>query len=139
MEHVPFDHFLSWENFASSISPWVVTLDALEPFRTNGPIENPNPLPYLHFIEIKYRYQSREVILKLPTVQKIPFVNPITKHVLNMEQQLAHHTSNGCNINCGDKDGLGNPFRATLRFVWLDVELTWKGTKPLKLKRRKRT
>ncbi|MGB6153680.1 MAG: fumarylacetoacetase [Pricia sp.] len=132
-EYVPLGPFLS-KSFASSISPWVVTLDALEPFRTESPEQLPRPLPYLqqtgkHSFDI-----SLEVILtpdKAPptTISKSNF-----KYLYwTMAQQLAHHTVNGCKINSGDLMGSGTISGPTPDSYGSMLELSWQGTKPLKL------
>lgn len=133
-EYVPLGPFLA-KNFASSISPWVVTLDALEPFRTNGPEQNPKPLPYLHFTGNKNIDINLEVIIETPDgVENIICKSNYKNMYWNMEQQLAHHTSNGCNINCGDMMGSGTISGSTPDSYGSMLELTWKGSKPLKLK-----
>ncbi len=133
-EYVPLGPFLA-KNFASSISPWVVTLDALEPFRTNGPEQNPKPLPYLHFSGNKNIDINLEVILETPDGEENVICKSNYKNMYwNMEQQLAHHTSNGCNVNCGDMMGSGTISGHTPDSYGSMLELTWKGSKPLKLK-----
>lgn len=130
-EYVPLGPFLG-KNFASSISPWVVTLDALEPFRIAGPPQEPAVLPYL-------QYQgNKHLDIKLQ-VDIIPENNiPTTvcvsnyKHMYwNMEQQLAHQTINGCNIQAGDIYGSGTISAPDQHGYGSMLELTWKGTKPL--------
>jgi fumarylacetoacetase len=101
-EYVPLGPFLS-KNFGSTISPWIVTMDALEPFRTEGPPQQPEVLPYLEFKGKKNFDIVLEVFLQsekgLPaTISRSNF-----KYMYwNVCQQLAHHTVNGCNIQVGD-------------------------------------
>jgi len=133
-EYVPLGPFLA-KNFASSVSPWVVTLDALEPFRTTGAEQNPQPLPYLQFTGDKNIDINLEVFIETPdgTENKISVSNYKNMY-WNMGQQLAHHTVNGCNINCGDLMGSGTISGPTPDSYGSMLELTWKGTKPLNMK-----
>lgn len=133
-EYVPLGPFLA-KNFASSISPWVVTLDALEPFRTSGTKQDPAPLPYLQFTGNKNIDIKLEVFIQTPdgTENKISVSNYKNMY-WNMEQQLAHHTVNGCNINCGDLMGSGTISGPASDSYGSMLELTWKGTNPLKMK-----
>ena len=133
-EYVPLGPFLA-KNFASSISPWVVTLDALEPFRVSGAKQDPAPLPYLQVSGEKNIDINLEVFIETPdgTENKISVSNYKNMY-WNMEQQLAHHTVNGCNINCGDLMGSGTISGPSPDSYGSMLELTWKGTKPLKMK-----
>jgi fumarylacetoacetase len=133
-EYVPLGPFLA-KNFASSVSPWVVTLDALEPFRVKGPEQNPVPLPYLHFNGAKNIDINLETIIQTPDGTENIVCRSNYKYMYwNMEQQLAHHTVNGCNINCGDMMGSGTISGKETDSYGSMLELTWKGTKPLKMK-----
>lgn len=133
-EYVPLGPFLA-KNFATSISPWVVTLDALEPFRVETPIQNPTPLPYLQFSGKNNIDINLEVILQTPDGTENVICQSNFKHMYwNMQQQLAHHTVNGCNINCGDLMGSGTISGPTENSFGSMLELTWKGTRPLKMK-----
>ena len=101
-EYVPLGPFLG-KNFASSISPWVVTYEALKPFMVNGPMQDPPVLPYLQFEGEKNIDINLEVTINKTTVSKSNF-----KYMYwNMPQQLAHHTVNGCNLRVGDLMGSG--------------------------------
>lgn len=133
-EYVPLGPFLA-KNFASSISPWVVTLDALEPFRVKGPEQNPTPLPYLNFNGNKNIDIHLEAIIETTDgTENIVSKSNYKYMYWNMEQQLAHHTINGCNINCGDMMGSGTISGHETDSYGSMLELSWKGTKPLKMK-----
>lgn len=133
-EYVPLGPFLG-KNFASSISAWIVTLDALEPFSIESPEQNPKVLPYLEF-EGKKAYDIQlQVAIKDKKMEETIVCNSNFKHMYwNMSQQLAHHTSNGCNIRCGDLLGSGTISGPTENSFGSMLELSWKGTKPLLLK-----
>jgi fumarylacetoacetase len=133
-EYVPLGPFLA-KNFATSISPWVVSLDALEPFRVETPEQNPLPLPYLQCKGKNNIDINLEVILQTENGDENIICRSNFKYMYwNMQQQLAHHTVNGCNINCGDLMGSGTISGPTEDSYGSMLELTWKGTKPLKLK-----
>ncbi len=132
-EYVPLGPFLA-KNFASSISPWVVTLDALEPYRVAGPKQDPEPLPYLQ-IAGKHNFDiNLEVSIKPENAPETVVSKSNFKHMYwNMSQQLAHHTINGCNINCGDMMGSGTISGPTPDSYGSMLELAWNGTKPLQM------
>jgi fumarylacetoacetase len=133
-EYVPLGPFLA-KNFASSISPWVVTMDALEPFRIAGPIQDPQPLPYLQFSGNKNFDINLEVGIETAPGEENVISRSNFKYMYwNMAQQLAHHSSNGCNILCGDLMGSGTISGKDPDSFGSMLELTWKGTKPLKMK-----
>ena len=133
-EYVPLGPFLA-KNFASSISPWIVTMDALEPFRTKVPTQEPTPLPYLQQkgknafdinLEVTITPENGEATL----VSKSNF-----KYMYwTMSQQLTHHTSNGCRINSGDMMGSGTISGPTPDSYGSMLELTWGGKNPIQLK-----
>jgi len=101
-EYVPLGPFLG-KNFASTIAPWIVTLDALQPFKLKGPKQEPEVLSYLQYEGEKNYDVKLEVILETPTGAQKTLSNSNFKFMYwNMNQQLAHHTVNGCNINVGD-------------------------------------
>lgn len=132
-EYVPLGPFLS-KNFASSISPWIVTLDALEPFRMPGPVQVPEVLPYLKYEGNKNFDISLEVFIKPEKADETLVGRSNTKFLYwNIEQQLAHHTVNGCNINAGDLMASGTISGPTPDSYGSMLELAWKGTKPIKL------
>ena len=133
-EYVPLGPFLA-KNFATSISPWIVTMDALEPFRTKGPTQNPTPLPYLqqngkHAYDINLEVQIEPENVEPTTVSKSNF-----KFMYwSMCQQLAHHTSNGCRVNSGDMMGSGTISGPTPDSYGSMLELTWNGKNPIIMK-----
>ena len=132
-EYVPLGPFLS-KNFASSISPWIVTMDALEPFRTKGPKQEPTPLPYLqqkgkHSFDI-----NLEVAIQPENAEPTVISQTNFKYMYwTMSQQLAHHTSNGCRVNSGDMMGSGTLSGSTPDSFGSMLELTWGGKNPIKL------
>ncbi|MCU0346731.1 MAG: fumarylacetoacetase [Saprospiraceae bacterium] len=132
-EYVPLGPFLA-KNFASTASPWVVMLDALEPFRTAGPSQDPTPLPYLkttgeHSFDLHLEVEIRAENGASAVVSRSNF-----KYMYwNMAQQLAHHTVNGCNMNIGDLCGSGTISGPTPDSYGSMLELTWRGSKPLQL------
>lgn len=132
-EYVPLGPFLA-KNFASSISPWVVTLDALQPFAVDTPNQEPAVLPYLTFEGKKSYDIDLEVYLQPNEGQENRICRSNFKYMYwNMAQQLAHHTVNGCNIRCGDLMGSGTISGPTPDAYGSMLELAWKGTKPLVL------
>jgi len=130
-EYVPLGPFLG-KNFASSISPWIVTLDALEPFRCEGEEQEPEVLPYLKCegnknIDINLEVQIACANFDAHTVSKSNY-----KYMYwNMTQQLAHHTVNGCDIHAGDMMASGTISGNDESAYGSMLELSWKGTKPL--------
>jgi fumarylacetoacetase len=132
-EYVPLGPFLS-KNFASTISPWVVTLDALEPFRTEGYIQEPKVFPYLEYTGNKNVDIKLEVAILPENSTETVICNSNYKYMYwTMEQQLAHHTVNGCNVRGGDLMGSGTISGPTPDSYGSMLELAWKGTKPLKM------
>lgn len=132
-EYVPLGPFLA-KSFASSISPWIVTMDALEPFRTKGPKQEPTPLPYLqqdgeHAFDINLEVYIAPENLEETIVCKSNF-----KYMYwSMAQQLTHHTSNGCKVNSGDMMGSGTISGPTPDSFGSMLELTWGGKNPIKM------
>ena len=132
-EYVPLGPFLA-KNFASSMSCWIVTLDALEPFRTAGPIQKPKVLPYLEYDGNKHLDIELTVAIQTENGSKKVVTNSNYKHMYwNMNQQLAHHTVNGCNVNCGDMFASGTISGSEEGSFGSMLEISWKGTKPLKM------
>ncbi len=128
-EYVPLGPFLA-KNFASSISPWIVTLDALEPFRVAGPAQEPKVLPYLEYEGEKNYDIHLEVAINDSTVCHSNF----RYMYWNMAQQLAHHTVNGCNVHIGDMMASGTISGKDENSYGSMLELAWMGTKPVQLK-----
>jgi len=132
-EYVPLGPFLS-KNFASVISPWVVTLDALEPFRCAGPDQQTEVLPYLRF-EGKRNFDiNLEVLIKPENSPGKTVCKSNFRYMYwNMSQQLAHHTVNGCNMRIGDLCGSGTISGPDAGSYGSMLELAWKGTKPIEM------
>ena len=130
-EYVPLGPFLA-KNFASSISCWIVTLDALQPFAVESPEQDPSVLSYLAF-EGKKSYDIQLEVGMTPenSTEKIISNSNFKYMYWNMSQQLAHHTVNGCNVRCGDLMGSGTISGSTPDSFGSMLELAWKGTKPL--------
>ncbi|HND92036.1 MAG TPA: fumarylacetoacetase [Anaerolineales bacterium] len=133
-EYQPLGPFLS-KNLATSISPWVVTLDALEPFRCENPSQSPTPLPYLQ----NKGAASYDIKLEV-SLQTKQMNSPVTIARSNfrymywtMRQQLAHHTVNGCNMRPGDLLGSGTISGPTQDSYGSLMELTWRGEHPLNM------
>lgn len=133
-EYVPLGPFLA-KNFASTVSPWIVTLDALEPFRVEGYKQEPKVLPYLEYTGNKNLDIHLQVLIQPENAEETTVCNSNYKFMYwTMEQQLAHHTINGCNINVGDMMASGTISGPTPDSFGSMLELSWKGTKPLKMK-----
>lgn len=130
-EYVPLGPFLA-KNFGSTVSPWVVTLDALEPFRVPGPVQDPEVLPYLKYEGNKNIDIHLEVGIIPSNGQETIVSRSNYKHMYwNMTQQLAHHTVGGCNIKCGDMMASGTISGPTEGSFGSMLEIAWKGTKPV--------
>jgi fumarylacetoacetase len=143
-EYQPLGPFLA-KNFATTVSPWVVTLDALEPYRARAfprPVGDPPPLAYL-FSENDLNRGGFDIILEvwMTTAQmrasgRGPFlvsVGAFTDMYWTMAQLLTHHTSNGCNLRPGDLLGSGTVSGATPESRGCLLERSWRGTEPLRL------
>jgi len=133
-EYVPLGPFLA-KNFGTTVSPWVVTMEALKPFATANPVQDPAPFPYLRHsdpytfdinIDVKIKPEGR--------AQSVTVTRSNFKHMYwTMKQQLAHHTVTGCNVNPGDLLGSGTISGPTPDSYGSMLELSWRGTKPLDL------
>ena len=133
-EYVPLGPFLA-KNFGSSVSPWVVTLEALEPFRTASPKQEPEVLDYLKFDGDKNFDINLEVYLQPENGAETLISQSNYKFMYwNMTQQLAHHTINGCNVEVGDLYASGTISGEHPNSFGSMLELTWRGTNPLQLK-----
>ncbi|MBW2938211.1 fumarylacetoacetase [Aureisphaera sp. CAU 1614] len=132
-EYVPLGPFLG-KNFASTISPWIVTLDALDAFRVKGPEQDPKPLPYLQQTGNKNYDIHLEASIKPSGGTENVIAQSNFKYMYwSMVQQLTHHTVNGCNVRSGDMMGSGTISGPTPDSYGSMLELTWKGEKPIKL------
>ncbi|MEM9361291.1 MAG: fumarylacetoacetase [Bacteroidota bacterium] len=133
-EYVPLGPFLA-KNFASSISPWIVTLEALEPFRVSGPEQEPKVLPYLKYQGDKNYDINLEVGITPESSHETIICKSNFQYMYwNMAQQLAHHTVNGCNLNVGDMMASGTISGKSEDSYGSMLELAWMGTKPLQMK-----
>jgi fumarylacetoacetase len=132
-EYVPLGPFLA-KNFYSVCSPWIVTLDALEPFRTKGYVQEPKVLSYLEYNGEKNIDIQLEVSIRPSNADETVVSRSNYKYMYwTMEQQLAHHTVNGCNINVGDMMASGTISGPDEGSYGSMMEITWRGTKPLKM------
>jgi len=128
-EYVPLGPFLA-KNFASSMSPWIVTLDALEPFRTESTVQDPEVFDYLKFEGNKNIDINLQVAIQPEGTEETIVSNSNYKHMYwNMNQQLAHHTINGCDINAGDMMASGTISGNDESAYGSMLEISWKGTK----------
>jgi len=129
-EYIPLGPFLA-KNFASSMSPWIVTLDALEPFRVPGPVQDPKVLPYLDYEGDHHIDINLQVAIQPEGSTESIVCNSNYKHMYwNMQQQLAHHTINGCDIHAGDLLASGTISGPEEGQFGSMLEISWKGTKP---------
>ena len=130
-EYVPLGPFLA-KNFASSISPWIVTLDALEPFRVAGEPQDPKVLPYLEFEGEKNIDIALEVAIAPENGEEKVVSNSNYRNMYwNMCQQLAHHTVNGCDVHAGDMMASGTISGKDETSYGSMLEISWRGTKPI--------
>ncbi len=133
-EYAPLGPFLG-KSFASTISPWIVTMDALEPFRCESPKQDLTPLTYLkqkttnNSFDIKLRATVETQNGELTELCRTNF-----KHLYwTMKQQLAHHTINGCNVRSGDLMGSGTISGPDKNSYGSMLELSWGGKEPITL------
>ena len=132
-EYVPLGPFLA-KNFGSTISPWVVTLEALEPFQVEGPVQEPEVLPYLRYSGKKNYDINLEVAIQTPDgLSKTVSCSNFKYMYWNMAQQLAHHTVNGCNICVGDMYASGTISGPTADSYGSMLEITWGGKNPIQM------
>ncbi|KAI7999479.1 Fumarylacetoacetase [Camellia lanceoleosa] len=133
-EYVPLGPFLG-KSFGTTVSPWIVTLDALEPFVCDAPKQNPPPLPYLAEKISKNYDISLEVRIKPAGEEHGHVVTKSNfKHLYwTLTQQLAHHTINGCNLRPGDLLGTGTISGPEPESYGCLLELTWNGQNQLSL------
>jgi fumarylacetoacetase len=130
-EYVPLGPFLA-KNFGSVVSPWIVTLDALDAFRVAGPKQEPKVLPYLQFSDAMNFDVQLEVLIETENFPAQSVCQSNFKYMYwNIFQQLAHHTINGCNINVGDMYASGTLSGPEPHQYGSMLELSWRGTKPL--------
>ncbi len=132
-EYQPLGPFLG-KNFGSTISPWIVTLEALEPFRMPTPPQDPAPLPYLRSERDGSFDIHLEVDLATPGGTTMTVCRSNFGYMYwTMSQQLAHHTVNGCNVEVGDLCASGTLSGPGPESYGSMLELTWNGRRPLQL------
>jgi fumarylacetoacetase len=137
-EYQPLGPFLS-KSFATTLGPWIVTLDALAPYRVAGPAQEPPPLPYL----AQRSAQNYDIALEVTLRSEAMARSGTREHVIaqtnfsgmywSMAQQLAHASSNGARPRAGDLYGSGTVSGAQPHAYGSLIELTWRGTRPLAL------
>ncbi|MBC62508.1 MAG: fumarylacetoacetase [Zetaproteobacteria bacterium] len=135
-EYVPLGPFVS-KSFATSVSPWVIPMSALEPFKVKGPQQDPTPLKYLqhqendkaHFdINLSISLQGKEH----ERSKKISQTNSKSLY-WSLAQQITHHTITGCNINVGDLMASGTISGQEKNSYGSMLELSWNGQKPIQI------
>lgn len=133
-EYVPLGPFLG-KSFASSMSPWIVTMEALEPFKVSGPKQDPQVLPYLRYegnnnydIQLEVGLQPKNAPEKVVSTSNFKYM------YWNMLQQLAHHTVNGCNVNVGDVMASGTISGKDESSYGSMLEISWGGKKSVQMK-----
>ncbi len=132
-EYQPLGPFLG-KNFFSSISPWVVTIDALEPFRVKSPEQNPPVLDYLKTVGLRNFDINLEVSIQVKYGEEtVVCKNNFKEMYWNVAQQIAHHTVNGCNLNTGDLLASGTISGSELLTYGSLLELSENGKKPFLL------
>ena len=132
-EYVPLGPFLA-KNFASGIAPWIVTLEALEDYRVKGPEQVPAVLPYLQYEGSKNYDIKLEVIITPENSEPATVSTSNFKYMYwNMCQQLAHHTSNGCNVRVGDLMASGTISGQDENSLGSMLEISLGGKKPYTL------
>ena len=133
-EYVPLGPFLG-KNFASSISPWIVTMAALEPFRCESIKQVPTVLPYLQYKGQKNFDINLEVGIAPEGDEETIISESNFKYMYwNMAQQLTHHTVNGCNVNVGDMMASGTISGRDEHSYGSMIEISQGGKKPMELK-----
>ncbi|MBK9106967.1 MAG: fumarylacetoacetase [Saprospiraceae bacterium] len=133
-EYVPLGPFLG-KNFASSVSPWVVDLDALQVFKVPGPTPEKPLLEYLKSDKPSNFNIQLEVSITAENSEETIVSQSNMKYLYwSMAQQLAHHTVNGCNMEIGDICASGTISGPTPDSYGSMLELAWKGTKPIQMK-----
>ncbi len=132
-EYQPLGPFNA-KNFATSISPWIVTIDALMPFACEAPAQDPEPLPYLREQDRRTFDITLSIDLQAEDDEPLTICRSNFKHLYwTMAQQLAHHTCTGCNLGTGDllaSGTISGPDKGSYGSL---LEITWRGTEPVTL------
>jgi fumarylacetoacetase len=133
-EYVPLGPFQA-KAFATSISPWIVTREALEPFRIAGPVQDPAPLPYLQQKGANNYDMALEVALRTPAMNAPARISATNFKYMywSSVQQLVHHASSGCAMSVGDLLGSGTVSGPAKDQLGSLLELSWNGTEPVQL------
>ncbi len=132
-EYIPLGPFLA-KNFGSSMSPWIVTMEALAPFKLQGPDQEPEVLPYLKCDGLKNYDINLEVLIQPENCEETVVSKSNFKYMYwNMSQQLAHHTINGCNVKVGDLMASGTISGKDDTSYGSMLELSWAGKHTVKL------
>ncbi len=133
-EYVPLGPFQA-KAFATSISPWVVTREALEPFRLRGPAQTPTPLPYLRQTRPNNYDLELDVALRAGTMSEAQTICRTNFKYMywSSVQQLMHHASSGCAMSVGDLLGSGTISGPEKHQRGSLIELSWNGTEPIEL------
>jgi fumarylacetoacetase len=133
-EYVPLGPFQA-KAFATSISPWIVTREALEPFRVHGPAQDPTPLPYLRQAGANNYDLVLDVDLRTPRMNDpVRICRTNFKYMYwSSVQQLVHHASSGCAMNVGDLLGSGTISGPDKHERGSLLEISWNGTEPIEL------
>ena len=137
-EYVPLGPFLG-KSFATTLSPWIVTIDALEPFLAKGPEQLPTPLDYLKENPSNMSYDiNLQVKINGKLYMFVLYINQFIDSLVcesnlkylywSFAQQLAHHTVNGCNMRTGDICGTGTISGPEKNSYGSMLELSWNGT-----------
>ncbi len=133
-EYAPLGPFLA-KAFATTISPWIVTAEALEPFRVEGPAQDPAPFPYLRQGARRNYDISLEILLKTPAMSEYTRVSRTNFKYMywSSVQQLMHHGCTGCAMNVGDLLGSGTVSGNERSELGSFLEMSWGGSTPLEL------
>ena len=133
-EYVPLGPFQA-KAFGTSISPWVVTREALEPFRVQGPKQDPQPLPYLQQASANNYDLHLEVDLRAAKAKQAATISRTNFKYMywSSVQQLVHHASSGCAMNVGDLLGSGTISGPEKDQRGSMLEISWNGAEPIDL------
>ena len=133
-EYVPLGPFLA-KNFATTISPWVITMEALEPFKCKSPKQDPKPFNYLQNKHDANYDIELEIHLKGEYMSESNVISKTNYNYLywNMAQQIAHHTITGCNLRTGDLLASGTISGPDKENRGSMLELSWNGKEPITL------